>query len=167
MPPPPPPQGLQWWLGQQLETESNERAASMFQTDGLVEQTVPGVAGAPLLGVTAKVAGVTGVVGAWEEEEEEPSRGAPPEEGVAAADWLRELWRSSRGGEIFLGLLGCEVLLTKFCYLEEELLVAGPPLPSRLASPGPARAPRPSRNKLQWSRERQRLSKRLHSLSLK
>lgn len=32
-----------------------------------------------------------------------------------------------------------------FCYLEEELLVAGPPLPSRLASPGPARAPRPSR----------------------
>lgn len=38
-----------------------------------------------------------------------------------------------------------------FCYLEEELLVAGPPLPSRLASPGPARAPRPSRNKSQLS----------------
>lgn len=30
-----------------------------------------------------------------------------------------------------------------FCYLEELLLVAGPLLPSRLASPGPARAPRP------------------------
>lgn len=77
----------------------------MFQTFGLVEQMVPGVAGVPLLGVTAEAAGVTGVVGAWEEEDE-PSRGAPPEEGVAAADWLRELWRSSRGGEIFLGLLG-------------------------------------------------------------
>lgn len=38
-----------------------------------------------------------------------------------------------------------------FCYLEEELLVAGPPLPSRLASPGPASAPRPARNKWQWS----------------
>lgn len=54
-----------------------------------------------------------------------------------------------------------------FCYLEEELLVAGPLLPSRLASPGPARAPRPSRNKSQWSRKRERLSKRLHSLRLK
>lgn len=29
-------------------------------------------------------------------------------------------------------------------HLDEELLVAGPPLPSKLASPGPARAPRPS-----------------------
>lgn len=101
------PPGPQWWSGQRLERGSDERAASMFQTVGLVEQTVPGVAGAPLLGVTAEAAGVTGVVGAWEEEEEEePSRGAPPEEGVAAADWLRELWRSSRGGEIFLALLG-------------------------------------------------------------
>lgn len=43
-----------------------------------------------------------------------------------------------------------------FFYLEEELLVAGPPLPSRLASPGPARAPRPSRNKWQWSEEEKR-----------
>lgn len=54
-----------------------------------------------------------------------------------------------------------------FCYLEEELLVAGPLLPSRLASPGPARAPRPSRNKSQWSRKREGLSKRLHTLRLK
>lgn len=45
------------------------------------------MAGAALLGVTAEGAGVTGVVGAWDdEEEEEPSRGAPAEEGVAAAD---------------------------------------------------------------------------------
>lgn len=41
-----------------------------------------------------------------------------------------------------------------FCNLEEELLVVGPPLPSRLARPGPARAPRPSRNKSQWSEKR-------------
>lgn len=33
----------------------------------------------------------------------------------------------------------CGVLV----HLDEELLVAGPPLPSKLASPGPARAPRP------------------------
>lgn len=29
-------------------------------------------------------------------------------------------------------------------HLDEELLVACPPLPSKLASPGPARAPRPT-----------------------
>ncbi len=33
------------------------------------------------------------------------------------------------------------------CYLEDELLVAGTPLPSRLARPGPARAPRPPADK--------------------
>lgn len=32
-------------------------------------------------------------------------------------------------------------------HLDEELLVAGPPPPSRLASPGPARAPRPAETK--------------------
>lgn len=39
------------------------------------------------------------------------------EDGVTAADWLREL--------------------------DDELLVGGPPLPSRLASPGPVSAPSP------------------------
>uniref|UniRef100_A0A2D4LRZ1 Uncharacterized protein n=1 Tax=Micrurus spixii TaxID=129469 RepID=A0A2D4LRZ1_9SAUR len=39
------------------------------------------------------------------------------EDGVTAADWLREL--------------------------EEELLVGGPPLPNRVARPGPVRAPSP------------------------
>lgn len=39
------------------------------------------------------------------------------EDGVTAADWLREL--------------------------DEELLAGGPPLPSKLARPGPVRAPRP------------------------
>lgn len=48
---------------------------------------IPGVEGATLGGATAEAAGVTGVVGACEE----LSLGAPPEEGVAAADWLREL----------------------------------------------------------------------------
>lgn len=42
---------------------------------------------ATLLGETAEAAGVTGVVGAWDE----LILGAPPDEGVAAADWLREL----------------------------------------------------------------------------
>lgn len=42
------------------------------------------------MGDTAEAAGVTGVVGAWEE----LSLGAPPDEGVAAADWLRELRRT-------------------------------------------------------------------------
>lgn len=32
-------------------------------------------------------------------------------------------------------------------YLEEELLVGGPPLPSRLAKPGPVRAPSPPSTK--------------------
>lgn len=51
---------------------------------------VPGVEGATVVGETAEAAGVTGVVGAWEEEELD--LGAPPD-GVAAADWLRELKR--------------------------------------------------------------------------
>lgn len=55
--------------------------------------SVPGVGGTTLLVDTAEAAGVTGVVGAWEEE---LSLGAPPDEGVAAAaDWLRELRRRS------------------------------------------------------------------------
>lgn len=54
---------------------------------------VPGVEGATLVGETAEAAGVTGVVGAWVE----LSLGAPPDEGVAAADWLRELG----GADIF------------------------------------------------------------------
>lgn len=49
--------------------------------------TVPGVDGATTVGAAAGAAGVTGVVGAWEE----LSLGAAPDEGVAAADWLREL----------------------------------------------------------------------------
>lgn len=48
--------------------------------------------GTILLVDTAEAAGVTGVVGAWEEE---LSLGALPDEGVAAADWLRELRRRS------------------------------------------------------------------------
>lgn len=52
--------------------------------------------GATLVGgETAEAAGVTGVVGAWEE----LSLEAPPDEGVAAADWLREL-RRRRGTEV-------------------------------------------------------------------
>lgn len=44
------------------------------------------------------------------------------EDGVTAADWLREL--------------------------DEELLAGGPPLPNKLARPGPVRAPSPpTRNK--------------------
>lgn len=53
---------------------------------------VPGVEGATPVGETVEAAGVTGVVGAWEE----LSLGVPPEDGVAAADWLRELDEEGR-----------------------------------------------------------------------
>lgn len=85
-------------VGAAAGRESDEIAVSGLQAVGSVGQTVPGVVGAALLGVTAEAAGVTGVVGAWEEEEEEPSLGAVPEEGVAAADWLRELCRRAELG---------------------------------------------------------------------
>lgn len=62
--------------------------------NGSVALSVPGVEGATLVGETAEAAGVTGVVEAWEE----LSLGAPPD-GVAAADWLRELWKEEEEGQ--------------------------------------------------------------------
>lgn len=57
---------------------------------------MPGVEGATPVGDTAEAAGVTGVVGAWEL----LSLGAPPDKGVAAADWLRELGEGEGACEI-------------------------------------------------------------------
>lgn len=57
---------------------------------------MPGVEGATPVGDTAEAAGVTGVVGAWEL----LSLGAPPDKGVAAADWLRELEEGEGACEI-------------------------------------------------------------------
>lgn len=81
---------------------------------------VPGVVGATVVGETAEAAGVTGVVGAWEEEELD--LGAPPDEGVAAADWLRELKRKTYVCIIFLHMCndsgdvnGCWCECVVFC----------------------------------------------------
>lgn len=85
----------------------------------------------------AEVTGtVAGAAGAWEE----LILGPPPGEGVTAADWLRELRKSSTGEQRGRLQVCVRVCLS---HLDEELLVTGPPPPSRLASPGPARAPRP------------------------
>jgi len=55
--------------------------------------SVPGVEGATAVGEAATAAaGVTGVVGVWAE----LSLGAPPTDGVTAADWLRELEEKER-----------------------------------------------------------------------
>lgn len=55
--------------------------------------SVPGVEGATAVGEGAMAAaGVTGVVGVWAE----LSLGAPPTDGVKAADWLRELEEKER-----------------------------------------------------------------------